>query len=84
MHKLELPRFHNSAFAKHVEFGGLLPITVRETADDNCFRAADDNCSCWPLLFAEFDDEAFCLCPAAKCVSGMALLWFAGGSLKAV
>ena len=39
--------------------------------------------SCCSLLFVEFDDEVFCLCPAAKCVSGMALLCFAGGSFKA-
>jgi hypothetical protein len=35
-------------------------------------------------LFSDFDDEAFCFCPAAKCVSGIARLCFAGGSLKAV
>ena len=46
---------------------GRLPmITVSESAEDNCLR--------WPPLFVEFDDKAFCLCPAAKCVSGMALL----------
>ena len=27
--------------------------------------------------------EVFSLCPAAKCVSGMALLCFTGGSFKA-
>ena len=42
------------------------------------------NCSRWSSLFAEFYDEAFCLCPAAKCVAGVTLFGFAGGSFKAV
>ena len=61
-----------------------IDVTVGETVDDNCFRAADDDCLRWPLLSVEFVDEAFCLCPAAKCVSGVPFLCFAGGSLKAV
>jgi hypothetical protein len=36
------------------------------------------------FLFAEFDDEAFPLRPATKCVSRMALLFFAGGSFKVI
>jgi hypothetical protein len=39
------------------------------------------NCSRWSS-FAEFDDEAFCLCPAAKCVAGEALFGFAGQLLQ--
>ena len=35
-------------------------------------------------LFAEFGNEALCLCPAAKCISGIAFLCFAGRTLKAV
>ena len=36
------------------------------------------------FLFAEFNDEAFPLRPATKCVARMALLFFTGGSFKAV
>jgi len=55
-----------------------------ETADAAICEVPKINRSRWSSLFAEFDDEAFCLCPAAKCVSGMALVCFGGGSLKAV
>jgi hypothetical protein len=48
------------------------------------FHIADNGLPTF-LLFVEFDDEVFRLCPAAKCVSGMAFVCFAGGSsLKAV
>ena len=36
------------------------------------------------FLFLEFDNEAFCLSPGAKSISGVVLLGFAGGSLEAV
>jgi hypothetical protein len=43
-----------------------------------CSRSGMSNSGVWALLFVQFDDEVFCLCPAAKCVSGMALCCFAG------
>jgi hypothetical protein len=38
---------------------------------------ADGKASGWSLLFAELDDEAFCLYPIAKGVSSISLLCFA-------
>jgi hypothetical protein len=35
-------------------------------------------------LFAEFDNKVLCLCPAATCISGIALLCFAGRSFKSM
>jgi hypothetical protein len=53
-----------------------MPVLISELPKSNCSR--------WSSLFAEFNYEAFRLCPALKCVSCMALLYFAGGSFKAV
>jgi hypothetical protein len=50
------------------------------------FFSAVESCMCAravSILFVEFDYEPFCL-RAAKCVSGVPFLCFAGGSLKAV
>ena len=55
-----------------------------ETADAAISELPKIYCSRWSSLFAEFDDEGFRLCPAAKCISGMALVCFAGDFLKAV
>jgi hypothetical protein len=36
------------------------------------------------MSIAKFDDDAFRLRPAAKCVSGVALIYFPDGSFKAI
>jgi hypothetical protein len=69
------------------ELGCQKAVDLR-SGSENAYDAVSElrkiNRWCWSLLVAEFDDQAFCLCPGAKCVSCVALLCFASGSLKAV
>jgi hypothetical protein len=85
----ELParsRANRSGLSNQDDPGTIFDAQVKLLRDRRrcCRRVAEDNCEGRSLLFAKFDDEVFCFYPGAKCVSGMALIFFADGSFKVI